>query len=116
MTDNNGNAMTTNPLKDVKVRKAISLAINRDAIVSKVMVGLAEEANQVVPKGFFSYSDNIPENEFNVDKAKALMAEAGYADGFKLTIHGPAGRYTNCLLYTSPSPRDNKASRMPSSA
>ncbi len=95
VTDNNGNAMTTNPLKDVKVRKAISLAINRDAIVSKVMAGLAEEANQVVPKGFFSYSDNIPENEFNVDKAKALMAEAGYADGFGLTVHAPNDRYVN---------------------
>ena len=95
VTDNNGNAMSVNPLKDVRVRKALSLAINRDAIVSKVMDGLAEEANQVVPKGFFSYSDNIPENEFNVDKAKALMAEAGYADGFGLTVHAPNDRYVN---------------------
>ena len=95
VTDNDGNAMSVNPLKDKRVRKALSLAIDRDAIVSKVMDGLAEEANQVVPKGFFSYSENIPENEFNINKAKELMAEAGYADGFGLTVHAPNDRYVN---------------------
>ena len=95
VTDNDGNSMSVNPLKDKRVRKALSLAIDRDAIVSKVMDGLAEEANQVVPKGFFSYSENIPENEFNINKAKELMVEAGYADGFGLTVHAPNDRYVN---------------------
>ena len=95
VTDNNGNSMSENPLKNYKVRKALSLAIDRDAIVSKVMNGLAEKANQVVPKGFFSYSNNIVDEPSNLIMARSLLAEAGYADGFGLTIHAPNDRYVN---------------------
>ena len=59
------------------------------------MDGLSSPAGQFSPKGYIGYSPNLKPDVYNPKRAKELMAEAGYADGFKLTIHGPAGRYTN---------------------
>ena len=84
-----------NPLMDVRVRKAISMAINRDAIVDRVMEGVAIPAGQLLPEGFFGVSDNLDVVEYDPEGAKALLAEAGYADGFAMTIHGPNDRYIN---------------------
>ena len=95
VTDLDGNPLDTNPLQDIRVREAISLAIDRDAIVSRVMGGLAEPANQLVPAGWFSHNPDIDPISADLEKARKLMAEAGYADGFGLTIHGPNDRYVN---------------------
>ncbi len=84
-----------NPLLDVRVRKAISMAINRDAIVDRVMEGVALPAGQLLPEGFFGVSDKLSVVEYDPEGAKALLAEAGYADGFQMTIHGPNDRYIN---------------------
>ncbi|MEL7347890.1 MAG: ABC transporter substrate-binding protein [Pseudomonadota bacterium] len=84
-----------NPLMDVRVRKAISMAINRDAIVERVMEGVAIPAGQLLPEGFFGVSKNLSPVAYDPAGAKALLAEAGYADGFKMTIHGPNDRYIN---------------------
>lgn len=84
-----------NPFKDVRVRKAISMAINRQAIVDRVMEGVAIPAGQLLPKGFFGVSPNIEVPKYDPEGAKKLLAEAGYPDGFKLTIHGPNDRYIN---------------------
>ena len=95
VTDINGNPMTKNPLKDVRIRRAISMAINRPAIVSKVMEGNAIAAGQLLPDGFFAVSPNLKPVEYDPEGAKKLMAEAGWGDGFGLTIHGPNDRYVN---------------------
>jgi len=95
VTDKNGKPMKKNPLKDVRVRKAISKLINRDAIVSRVMEGLAIPAGQLLPKGFFGVSDNLQPEKFDPKGAKKLLKEAGYPNGFGLTIHGPNNRYIN---------------------
>ncbi|WP_298852721.1 ABC transporter substrate-binding protein [uncultured Ruegeria sp.] len=84
-----------NPLLDVRVRKAISKAINRDAIVEHVMEGVAIPAGQLMPSGFFGVSENLQPETYDPDGAKALLAEAGYGDGFQMTIHGPNDRYIN---------------------
>ena len=84
-----------NPLRDVRVRKAISKAINRDAIVSRVMEGLAIKAGQLLPEGFFGVSDALDPEAYDPEGAKQLLAEAGVPDGFKLTLHGPNDRYVN---------------------
>jgi peptide/nickel transport system substrate-binding protein len=84
-----------NPLMDVRVRKAISLAINRDAIVDRVMEGVAVKAGQLLPAGFHGISPNMKPDPYDTKTAKKLLAEAGYADGFKMTIHGPNDRYIN---------------------
>ena len=84
-----------NPLRDVRVRKAISKAINRDAIVSRVMEGLAIKAGQLLPEGFFGVSDALDPEAYDPEGAKQLLAEAGVPDGFRLTLHGPNDRYVN---------------------
>ncbi len=84
-----------NPLKDVRVRKAISKSINRPAIVEKVMEGIAIPAGQLLPEGFFGVSPNLKAEAYDPEGAKKLLAEAGWKDGFGLTIHGPNNRYIN---------------------
>ena len=84
-----------NPLKDVRVRKAISLAIDRPLIVDRIMGGLAVPARQLVPDFMVGVDKSIGLEEANVDEAKRLLAEAGYPDGFKLTIGSPNDRYIN---------------------
>jgi len=84
-----------NPLMDVRVRRAISMAINRDIIVERVMEGVAVPAGQLLPDGFFGVSENIDVPAYDPAGAKALLAEAGYGDGFAMTIHGPNDRYIN---------------------
>lgn len=84
-----------NPMKDVRVRKAISLAINRPLIVDRIMGGLAVPARQLVPDFMVGVDESIPLEEPNLEEAKRLLAEAGYPDGFKLTIGSPNDRYIN---------------------
>ncbi len=84
-----------NPLQDQRVRMAISKAINRDAIVERVMENVAIKAGQMLPEGFFGVSPNLEPVDFDSEGAKALLAEAGLPDGFQMTIHGPNDRYIN---------------------
>ena len=84
-----------NPLMDVRVRKAISMSINRDAIVDRVMEGVAVKAGQLLPAAFHGVSDKMKPEAYDPKMAKKLMAEAGYPDGFKMVVHGPNDRYIN---------------------
>ena len=95
VTDKAGKPMEVNPLRDVRVRKAISKAINRDAIVARVMENKALPASQLLPDGFFGTSNKLKPEKFDAEGAKKLLAEAGYPEGFGLTIHGPNNRYIN---------------------
>jgi len=95
VTDTNGKPLKKNPLKDVRVRKAMSKLINRDAIVSRVMEDLAIPAGQLLPKGFFGVSTKLKPEPYDPEGAKKLLKEAGYPKGFGLTIHGPNDRYVN---------------------
>lgn len=95
VTDKKGNPLKKNPLKDVRVRKAISKLINRAAIVEKVMETLAIPAGQLLPKGFFGVSSSLQPEKYDPKGAKKLLAAAGYPNGFGLTIHGPNNRYIN---------------------
>ncbi len=85
----------TNPLLDQRVRLAISMAINREAIRDRVMEGQSVPAGQLLPEGFFGVSPNLSAIDYDPEGAKALLAEAGYPDGFKMTLHGPNDRYIN---------------------
>ncbi|MBX2837051.1 MAG: ABC transporter substrate-binding protein [Gammaproteobacteria bacterium] len=91
----NGGGAIENPLQKLEVRKAISMAINRDAIVDRVMEGIAIKAGQLLPDGFFGVSENLEPVEYDPEGAKEMLAAAGYPDGFELTIHGPNDRYIN---------------------
>jgi len=93
--DKQGKVLAKNPLKDIRVRQAISKAINREAIRDRVMEGLAIPAGQLLPEGFTGISPNLVPDTFDLAAAKQLLAKAGYPDGFALTIHGPNNRYIN---------------------
>jgi peptide/nickel transport system substrate-binding protein len=95
LTDKAGKPLDKNPLKDVRVRKALSMAINRDAIVSKVMEGRAVAASQLLADNFFGTSKKLKPMKFDPEGAKKLLADAGYPNGFAMTIHGPNNRYIN---------------------
>lgn len=95
VTGKDGKPLAKNPLQDVRVRQAISMAINREAIKDRVMEGLAEPTNQFVPPTLFGYNPELKVVKYDTAGAKKLLAEAGYADGFGLTIHTPNNRYVN---------------------
>lgn len=95
VTDAAGKPFASNPLKNPKVRQALSLAINRDLIARRVMKGDSVPAAQLVPAGFFGYDPSIAVTAGDPAKAKALLAEAGFAQGFNLTLHCPNDRYLN---------------------
>ena len=84
-----------NPFLDVRVRRAISMAIDREAIVDEVMEGIAIPAGQLLPEGFFGVSEIIEVPEYDPEGARALLAEAGHPDGFRVVLHGPNDRYIN---------------------
>jgi peptide/nickel transport system substrate-binding protein len=95
ITDKAGKPLAKNPLLDVRVRRAISKAINRQAIVDRVMEGQAIPSGQLVSEKLFGNVPGLKADAYDVEGAKKLLAEAGYPDGFNITIHGPAGRYVN---------------------
>ena len=85
-----------NPFKDVRVRQAMNMAINRDAIKQIVMRGQSQPAGVAMPpfvNGWSADLDQVPAAD--LEKAKALMAEAGYGDGFSITLNCPNDRYIN---------------------
>jgi peptide/nickel transport system substrate-binding protein len=90
-----GAPLPKNPLKDPRVRKALSKAINRTAIVDKVMEGEAVAAGQLLADGMFGTTTNLRVEPYDPEGARKLLAEAGYHDGFALTIHAPNNRYVN---------------------
>ncbi len=85
----------SNPaLKDVRVRQAIVNAINNDGIVKKIMKGFGTTAGQQSPKGYAGYNEALVPR-YDLKKAKELMKEAGYENGFTLTMIAPNNRYVN---------------------
>ena len=90
-----GQPLPRNPLKDVRVRRALSLAIDRPAIAARVMEDAALPTGQFLSPGAYSYVPDLEPPRADLDRAKALLTEAGYPDGFRITLHGPNDRYLN---------------------
>lgn len=95
VTGPNGEALTRNPLRDHRVREALSIAINRQAIVQRVMEGAAVPAGQFMPEGAFGYDPQIPVPRFDAERARKLLADAGYPNGLTILLRGPNDRYVN---------------------
>ena len=95
VTDKEGKPLDKNPLKDPRVRKALSMMINRPAIVERVMEGEAIPAGQLVPDFLFGATKNLKVEAFNPEGGRKLLAEAGYPDGFGVTLHATNNRYVN---------------------
>lgn len=92
-----GTPLKENPLKNPKVRQALNLAIDRDVIVERVNQGQAVRARQFVPEGMTGYVPGYDASAFDPKKAKKLMTEAGYPDGFRLNVQTSNDRITNAV-------------------
>lgn len=84
-----------NPLSDAKVRAALAHAIDTDAIIARIMRGQASPATMMVAPGVNGFSDDFERRAYDPDRAKALLAEAGYADGFSLNFECSNDMYVN---------------------
>lgn len=70
----------------MKVRQALNYAINKDAIIESVYQGSGEKAKNPLPPTMWSYNDNVKDYEYNPEKAKALLNEAGFVNGFDTEV------------------------------
>lgn len=93
VTDEAGKPLDRNPLLDVRVREALTIAINREAIADRIASGGVTAATQWMPAGTFGYDPDRARIENDPAKARALLAAAGYPRGFRLTMHVPSDRY-----------------------
>src|SRR5678816_1830780 len=93
VTAKDGKPLTSNPLKDPRVRKALSLAINRDLIARRVMEGSATPASQMMPPQYPTASKSLKPDAYDPAKAQALLKEAGWAEGFRIVLHATGDRY-----------------------
>jgi len=91
VTDRQGKPLPANPLADRRVREALSLAIPRQQIAERLYSGLASPADQFAAPGAEHRIEGSGPLPFDPARARALLAEAGYPQGFRLTLHGPNG-------------------------
>ncbi|HSH49993.1 MAG TPA: ABC transporter substrate-binding protein [Halomonas sp.] len=80
--------------KDERVRQAFTYAVNQEGIADRLMKGFATPAAQASPEGYVAHIAEL-EPRYDLDKAKQLMEEAGYADGFEVSMLAPNNRYVN---------------------
>jgi len=91
-------AANKNPFRDVRVRAAISKAVDRDAIVARIMGGVAVAAAEMLPPTMWGANKDARPAKPDPEGAKKLLAEAGYPNGFALTLATPNDRYVNDAL------------------
>jgi peptide/nickel transport system substrate-binding protein len=85
-----------NPFKDVRVRRALNMAVDREAIKRVTMRGLSIPAGLMVAPGVHGYDKALDKAyPHDVNGAKKLLAEAGYPNGFEFTLDCPNNRYVN---------------------
>ena len=85
---------TKNPiLADVRVRQALQYATNVPALVEEVFAGAARPIPIPIAPNTFGYDASIPFYGYNPQRARELLAEAGYPDGFRMVLDAPVGRY-----------------------
>jgi dipeptide transport system substrate-binding protein len=77
---------TKKPLDNVQVRRALDMSINKKAIIESVYQGAGQIATNPMPPTQWGYNKSLKDAPYDVDKAKALLKEAGYPDGFDLTL------------------------------
>ena len=90
-----GAPLRANPLKDVRVRRALSKAIDRGNLVNVVLRGQGKPSGQFAPDYVAGASPALKAEPYDLDGAKKLLTEAGYPNGFAMTLAGPNDRYPN---------------------
>lgn len=79
--------VTVKPFDDVKVRQAIAHAVDRQQIIDLALNDVAKAWYSPVPEGFFGTTTDVPKYEHDVNKAKQLLADAGYPNGVDVTLN-----------------------------
>jgi dipeptide transport system substrate-binding protein len=74
------------PFDDARVRQALNMAINKDAIIEAVFQAAGKKAKNPIPPTIWSYNDAVEDYPYDPDQAKKLLADAGFADGFETDI------------------------------
>lgn len=83
------------PIEDVRVRQALNYAVDRQAIIDALFNGYADLSTGYLTPGNLGYNDSLEPYPYDPEKAKELLAEAGYPDGFEIGMACPTGAYTN---------------------
>jgi peptide/nickel transport system substrate-binding protein len=94
ISDRAGQPLAQNPLRDRRVREALSLAINRQAIVERLYQGQGRAADQFPSPPALHRLPDLPPLAYDPARGRKLLAEAGYPNGFRMTIHGPNGFFS----------------------
>ncbi|CAH0172813.1 ABC transporter substrate-binding protein [Roseomonas sp. CECT 9278] len=87
VTARDGSRLPTNPYRDARVREAIDLAIDRRALAEVAMEGLGTPVSQMVTPGIFGFNPTLTVPTPNVARARQLLAEAGYPNGFRMVLN-----------------------------
>ncbi|RKK02586.1 ABC transporter substrate-binding protein [Pseudoroseomonas wenyumeiae] len=87
ITARNGSALNANPFRDARVREAIDLAIDRETLAEIAMEGMGKPATQLVTPNIFGYNKSLPVTTPNVQRARALLKEAGFENGFRVPFN-----------------------------
>jgi peptide/nickel transport system substrate-binding protein len=82
------------PFDDPRVRQAVCYAIDKQAIIKSVLLGLPQPGSGVFPATTWAKNANVEKYSYDPQKAKQLLTEAGYANGFTTTFWHPSGRYS----------------------
>ena len=85
-TGNYSLSLNVKTFPDAKVREAIALSIDRKSICESILHGTATVPTSYIPAGIIGHDDTLPEFEYNPEKAKELLAEAGFADGLDVRV------------------------------
>lgn len=83
------------PTEDVRVRRAMNYAVDRQAIVDSLFGGFGELSTGLITSGNLGYDDSLDPYPYDPERARELLAEAGYPDGFEMNFAAPSGAYTN---------------------
>ena len=97
---------TKKPFDQLKVRQAIAHALNRASYITAIFMGRATLAINPIPPTIWSYNNEVKDYEYNIEKAKALLKEAGFPNGFETELwtmpvsrpYNPAGRKMGELM------------------
>ncbi len=89
------NYVTPGPWTDVRVRQALNYAVDMDTIIATLLGGNAKRIGYSLEPDAFGFDPSIQWYGYDPEKAKQLLAEAGYADGFEMVLNAPNHRYIN---------------------
>ncbi len=87
------------PFADKRVRQAVNLAVNRQAMVDTFLHGIGKPASQAATEGTFGYNPALKPVAYDPAQAKKLLAEAGHAGGFKMVVQATVTDPANKLMY-----------------